>query len=134
MGSLSIAWATAGAALAIGCSATLPGEAGLATGAVVMDWTIDGTKDPAQCRTTGADAFHVSLYGSGGVFAGEYVEDCAAFATTIDGLAADQYTGTAELLDSSGNARTTSVSIEPFDVVAGRSVVVGLEFPSDSFY
>jgi hypothetical protein len=99
-----------------------------------MDWTIDGSKDPARCRATGAATFHVALYGSGGGFAGEYVQDCTAFATTIGGLAADTYTGRADLQDSSGAARTTTVNLAAFDVIGGTSVTVGLDFPSDSFF
>jgi hypothetical protein len=99
-----------------------------------MDWTIDGEKDPARCRATGAVTFHVSLYGSAGGFAGEYVQDCSAFATTIDGLAQDTYTGQADLLDSAGGARTTAVKLAAFDVTVGTSVTIGLDFPSNSFY
>jgi len=103
------------------------------TGTAIMDWTIDGNKDPSQCRATGAATFHVALYGSNGAFAGEYVQDCTTFATTIDGLAADTYTGNADLLDSGGSARTTSVNLQPFDVVGGTSITVALDFPSNSF-
>jgi hypothetical protein len=99
-----------------------------------MDWTIDGNKDPAQCRATAAATFHVALYDSGGEFAGEYVRDCADFATTIAGLAPDTYTGRADLLDSAGKARTTAVNLAAFDVNARASVTVALDFPSNSFY
>ena len=63
----------------------------------------------------------------------EYVQDCVAFATTISGLVPDTYTGTVELLDASGNARTTSVNLVPFGVVSGRTLTVAVDFPANSF-
>ncbi len=104
-----------------------------ANATAVVDWTIGGTKDPAQCRATGSTTLHVTLYGSGGAFAGEYVQDCTAFATTIDGLYPDRYTGSAELTDSNGRPRTTSINLQSFDVVVGRPASVALDFPTDSF-
>jgi hypothetical protein len=104
------------------------------TGDAVMDWTIDGSKDPSRCQATSAATFHVALYGSGGGFAGEYVQDCSAFATTIGGLVADTYTGQATLLDSGGGARTTTINLAAFDVIEGTTVTVGLDFPSNSFF
>jgi len=99
-----------------------------------MDWTIDGAKDPSRCQSSGASTFHVALFGSGGSFAGDFVQDCTAFATTISGLAPDTYTGQADLLDPSGSARTTSVNLVPFDVVGNASVSVALDFPATSFF
>jgi hypothetical protein len=126
------------AALGAGCTATVsaapPPPRPAPEGTAIMDWTIDGNKDPAQCRATRAATFHVALYDSRGAFAGEYVQDCSAFATTIDGLTPETYTGQADLLDSAGSARTTAVNLAGFDVVAGASVTVGLDFPSNSFY
>jgi hypothetical protein len=104
------------------------------SGAAVMDWTIDETKDPGRCQISGATTFHVALYDSAGRFTGEFVQDCAAFATTIGGLGADTYTGNAELLDASGRPRTTSVSLAPFSVLASASVTVAVDFPASSFF
>jgi hypothetical protein len=127
----------AAAGLSSACVATVssnpPPPVVVQTGSAVMDWTIDGNKDPAACNATSAATFHVSLYGSNGAFAGEYVQDCSAFATTIDGLAPDTYSGKAELLDSASRPRTTSVNLQPFDVIEGSSSTVALDFPSNSF-
>jgi hypothetical protein len=126
------------AALATGCETAFstypPPPPVVQTGEAVMDWTIDGTKDPARCRSTGADTFHIALYNSGGHFAGEYVQDCTTFATSIGGLVPDTYTGQADLLDANGAARTTTVDLAAFDVIEGTSVTVGLDFPSNSFF
>ena len=106
----------------------------ITTGTAIMDWTVQGTKDPATCQSTSAATFHVALYGSGGLFAGEYVQDCSAFATTIGGLVPDTYTGTADLLDSSGRPRTTAVNLQPFSVIEATTVAVALDFPANSFF
>lgn len=102
-------------------------------GDAVMDWTIDEGKDPNLCNQSGAATFHVVLYDSTGAFAGEYVQDCSAFATTISGLDADTYTGRANLLDANGTARTTTINLTPFDVVGDDTVTVSLDFPASSF-
>jgi hypothetical protein len=104
-----------------------------ANGAVIVDWTIRGAKDPGDCQASGATTLHVSLADSSGALAMEYVQDCVAFATTISGLVPDTYTGTVELLDASGNARTTSVNLVPFGVVSGRTLTVAVDFPANSF-
>jgi hypothetical protein len=99
-----------------------------------VDWTIDGTKDPNRCDASGAATLQVSLFAASGAGAGTFVQDCAAFATTIDGLAPDNYSGIARLLDSAGNARTTAVNLVPFDVIGNATVTVALDFPSSSFF
>jgi hypothetical protein len=119
-----------------GCTASAsvgpPAGPVVATGSAIMDWTIEGGKDPAACQAAGAASFHVALIGSAGA-AGDFVQSCTAFATTVDGLAPDTYTGHADLLDANGNPRTTSVTLAPFDVVGTTTVTVALDFPLASF-
>jgi len=117
-----------------GCTTSPPPPPPPLAGSVVMDWTISESKDPGQCQVGGATTFHVSLYDSAGGFAGEWVQDCSALATTIDGLAPDTYTGQADLLDANGQPRTTQVNLQPFDVVGDATVTVPIDFPSNSFY
>lgn len=105
-----------------------------APGAVVVDWTIRGSKDVGDCQVSGATTIHVALADSSGRLPMEYLQDCAAFATTIGGLVPDLYTGTVELLDASGNARTTSVNLAPFNVVANTTTTLGVDFPANSFF
>ncbi|MDP9150250.1 MAG: hypothetical protein M3O36_09965 [Myxococcota bacterium] len=102
-------------------------------GSVVMDWTVNGGKDPGECQLSGATEFDVKLYHSGGGFAGEYIQACSSFATTIDGLLPDTYTGLANLRAASGAQRTTTVPLVPFDVVGNAVVTVNVDFPSNSF-
>ena len=133
MGAL-LAAAAAVAALA-GCTATVSAAPAPppSSGSAIMDWTIDGTRDPAECQATGASTFNVTLFSSTGATAGQWVQDCTAFATTIPGLFPDTYTGRANLVDPGGNPRTTAVPLAPFDVVEGTTVTVPMDFPINSF-
>jgi hypothetical protein len=122
--------------LAAGCTVTaqaapLPPPP---SGDAVVDWTIAESKDPQSCAAFDAATLNVALYDWAGAFAGAYVQDCTAMATTIAGLAPDTYTGHAELLDPAGNVRTTSIALAPFDVFAGATTNVALDFPADSFH
>jgi hypothetical protein len=111
-----------------------PPPIAIASGAVIVDWTVDGDKNPNDCQDSGATTIHIALADSSGALPMEYVQSCTAFATTITGLIPDTYTGTVELLDASGNARTTSVSLAPFDVFGGRTVTAAVDFPANSFF
>ncbi len=105
--------------------------AAVATGTAVLDWTVNGGKDPAECQLSGGTTFQVTLYDSRGQ-SKEYVQSCSAFATTID-VESDTYTGSASLRDSAGAARTTTVSLLPFTVISGTAVTVAIDFPVNSF-
>jgi hypothetical protein len=102
-------------------------------GNAVMQWSVEESTDPSACDSHGASTFHVSLYNGVGGFAGEWVQDCTAFAATVYGLDPDDYTGHAELTDSSGHALTTSVSLREFTIVGNWSTTVMLDFPANSF-
>ena len=132
-----LATATVSAALAgqaLACSSTVYSSPPPPVGSAVMEWSIEEATQPGDCDAHRATTFHVTLYDGVGSFAGEWVQDCSTFATTIDGLDPDDYTGHAELTDSADNARTTSVSIRQFTVVGNLSTTVTIDFPADSFY
>jgi hypothetical protein len=129
--------ATASAALAghaLGCTSAGYTTPPPSPGRAIVQWSVAQTTDPASCDAHGATTFHVTLYNGVGTFAGEWVQDCSAFATTIYGLDPDDYTGHAELTDSAAGARTTSVSIRQFTIVGNSSTTVTIDFPTDSFY
>jgi len=119
---------------ALGCSSATYASPPPPVGSAVMQWSVAETTDPGACQAHGATTFHVTLFDGVGAFAGEWVQDCTAFATTVEGLDPDDYTGHAELTDSADNAKTTSVSIRQFTVVGNLSTTVTIDFPTDSFY
>jgi hypothetical protein len=101
-------------------------------GSLIIDWTIEGTKDPAECTATGADSIDVTVQTAAGATVGEYQEPCGAFATSID-LPADGYTADAVLIDSNGGDRTTDVPIDPFTIVGDDELTIPVDFPANSF-
>ena len=105
---------------------------GVDSGSLVLDWTIDGSKDPDQCDQGAASAIDISVADANGTSAGEFQQSCRAFATTID-LPRGSYTADALLVDSSGQARTTSVQIHPFDILGGDELSIPIDFSAGSF-
>jgi len=102
-------------------------------GTVEIQWTINGRVDSNLCSQSSAATLAVDLYDSRGYAVGSYDASCGAFATSV-GLYDGSYSADARLLDASGRARSTTVSIAPFWVRAGSTLVVPIDFPSSSFY
>jgi hypothetical protein len=105
---------------------------GSADSTVIVDWTVDGTKDPAQCQQGDAVTMDITVETRSGAMVGEFQADCEEFATSID-LQPGRYQATALLLDDQGNDRTTSVQIEPFDLLEADQIELDVDFPADSF-
>lgn len=118
---------------ATGCFIETDSGRGVGRGALVVDWTIDGVKDPAQCYQGDADVIDIAVLTPSGAPLGEYQQDCAAFATSIE-LRAGSYAADAVLLDPTGRDRTTVVQLEPFRIYGGEELVVYVDFPASSFY
>jgi hypothetical protein len=104
----------------------------VATGRLTLRWSIDGTMGPDQCRQLGATSIRISIFNDG-TLVSDYVQDCDAFATTID-LNPDNYTGSVHLEDSSTQPRTTNVELFPFRIIGGTNLDVPVDFPANSFY
>lgn len=103
------------------------------SGALVVDWTIDGVKDSNQCDQSAATTIDITVTEANGAPAGEYQQSCRAFATTID-LARGSYSAEAVLLDGGGSDRTTAVHIHSFDILGGDQLTVPIDFAASSFY
>src|SRR5690242_4855902 len=73
-------------------------------GTLTLDWTINGTHDPAQCNQGAVATIDITVDTIDGASAGEFQQDCGAFATTIT-LPPGSYTASAVLLDASGADR-----------------------------
>lgn len=102
-------------------------------GTVELDWTISGHVDPNLCTQSSAATLAVDVFDSRGAAVGSYDASCSAFATSID-LYAGDYSAEARLLDARGGTRTTTVSVVPFRVRGGTTLVIPIDFPSSSFY
>lgn len=101
-------------------------------GTLILDWTINGTKDPNQCAQGATTDLDVIVTTGPGDFAGEFTAPCEAFATSIP-LAAGTYFASAVLLDAGGTERTTEVAIDAFTIFGNDSVSIPIDFPASSF-
>jgi len=96
-------------------------------GSLIVDWTIDHSKDRFACSDIDADQISVELYDDAGFF-GEFAADCESFATTID-LPPGPYSGDALLLDSRGAELTTAVDLGDFSIHPNADSVIPIDFP-----
>jgi len=106
---------------------------GVGSGALVLDWTIDGGKDPDQCDQSDSTTIDITITTDGGAEFGEYEQACGAFATTID-LPPGHYHASAVLTDAGGHDRTTAVQTGGFDIYGDDELSVPVDFPASSFY
>jgi hypothetical protein len=102
-------------------------------GALVVDWTVDGSTDPDECAQGDAASIDIIVETVEGDRVGEFEDACEAFETSID-LAPGDYVANAVLLDPDGRERTTLVDMEPFTILGGADLVIPVDFPARSFY
>jgi hypothetical protein len=114
-----------------GCFVGVSSDSPPARGSLLIDWTVDGSKDPAECRQGGADSIDVIVTTSDGGWVGEYQDWCDAFATRIS-LAPGGYSFNAVLVDARGSQLTTGVT-EFVRVYAHDTAVSAIDFPADAF-
>ena len=130
---LGLAWCTALPACVVETADAGPPPVVVDSGTLVLDWSIDGSKDPNQCDQSGSRTLDVTVTRADGANAGEFQQSCRSFATSID-LAPGTYTADAVLLDSSGADRTTAVHVHTFDILGGDELSVPIDFSAGSFY
>jgi hypothetical protein len=110
-----------------------PPPAAVGSGRLVVDWTIDGDKNPDQCDQSNATTIDITVTTASGAPAGEFQQSCQAFATTID-LPAGNYDADAVLLDPGGRDRTTAVQLGAFTIFGDDQLTVPIDFPASSFF
>ena len=101
-------------------------------GRLELRWTVDEVTDPNVCIQSQAPTLDVVVTTTDGQFVGEFQAACTAFATSVT-LSPGSYAGSARLLGPSGQARTTTLNINPFNIVDNSALVVDIDFPADSF-
>lgn len=102
-------------------------------GVLVVDWTIELTRDPADCQIAGVASIQIQIVTTTGLDAGFFEQACTAFSTSIT-LTPGTYSATAVLVDSAGTPRTTSVDIAPFTLFGNDEFRTPIDFPVTSFY
>jgi hypothetical protein len=140
-------WLTAGLAIALpllgasvsGCTVTAePAPAAVIvptqpSSTLVVDWTIELRTNPADCSLSGAATIQIQVITTSGLDAGTYEQACSAFSTSIT-LAPGSYSASALLVDAVGQARTTSVIIQPFTLLGNDVLHTPVDFPAASFF
>ena len=113
-------------------SSAPPPPRGTVEGTLILDWSINGSKDPSVCSQSGAAAIDIKVYDAAGGFVGEYQQACTTFATSIQ-LAAGSYTADAVLIDGAGHSRTTTINVNPFTLHGDDQLNIPVDFPPGSF-
>lgn len=118
-----------------GCATTDPDVIVVTTtaGTLIVDWTIEGRVDPADCQLTGSAVVQIHLVESSGFDAGTYEQDCTVFSTSIV-LDPGTYAATALLVDFAGQPRSTVVTLAPFTFFGNDLLRAPIDFPADSFF
>jgi hypothetical protein len=100
-------------------------------GTLVVDWTVDGSKDPAACADFGVDSVDIVVLTRRGELVDELQPYCERFAATVD-LVPGAYSIEATLQDADGVLITTTVQANArvYDL---ESTVTPVDFPADSF-
>ncbi|MEP7122496.1 MAG: hypothetical protein ABJE95_16360 [Byssovorax sp.] len=101
-------------------------------GALVIEWTINGSTDPHQCSQESATRLEI-IVDPGVGQPSAFSQDCEAFSAAIT-LAPGSYSASAVLVDESGKARTTQVDIDPFTIRGNDELHTPIDFPASSFF
>lgn len=101
-------------------------------GALVVDWTINGSTDPNQCNQSSAATLEIIVVPDSGKSM-TFSQDCDLFGASIT-LEPGRYSASALLVDSSGKARTTTVDIDPFTIRGNDELHTPIDFPASSFF
>jgi hypothetical protein len=125
----AIATGVAGCRVSSGTAAEGPDAAAPTTetsGALIVDWTINGAADPNRCSTSAA-VVQVSVFDSASKQVGRLQESCSAFATTFS-LEQGVYTAEALLIDTAGRLSTKPVRIDDIAINARSQYTAPIDF------
>ena len=102
-------------------------------GTFIVDWSINGVKDPSQCVQSSSDQIDITVNTSAGVLVGRFQQRCDTFATTI-ALDPGTYTASALLIDAQSTQRTTAAQMGTFTIRRGEEITAPIDFPAASFF
>jgi hypothetical protein len=97
------------------------------SGALTVNWTINGAADPNQCQSAAADAIQITISRSATERVGSFEQSCNAFATSIT-LDAGIYVAEAILIDAAGAPRTQRVLIDRITINGKSEFITAIDF------
>jgi hypothetical protein len=95
-----------------------------------INWTIDGTRDPALCERISAVAFD-SVISSRGFFVTEILAPCPDFETRVS-LWVDRFVVRAALVDATERPATGRIVEDVVTLVPDQITVLTMDFPSSA--
>lgn len=108
------------------------GAVGYYEGDLVVDWTIEGDKDPFDCDENRATDIVIDVTSISGRPIATFTQSCDLFEASVP-LEEGDYAGSAALIDPDDFEVTTAVDLGAFSIYDGRETVVPINFPLRSF-
>jgi hypothetical protein len=121
-----------GAALLLPACIVIDGDRGPLIGTLTVEWTIDGGRDPIDCRDFGVDRLELVISDARGHLVDEVEPWCESFFVAVD-LFEGRYFADATLVDSVDRSATLTLPIDAIDIIAGTDLIVSVDFPLGSF-
>jgi hypothetical protein len=101
---------------------------------LTVEWTLDGTDDPSQCRQANAPSILITVEDDDGPVGPDIQVDCEEFGVDVKDLDPGHYYVSALLLDPNGDDRTTTVESDRFSLYADDAFTIDIDFPASSFF
>jgi hypothetical protein len=105
---------------------SVEGETPPLDGALALAWTIEQTKDPAQCEQSHFKTVEVLVTAADGSPAGQFQGSCSSFGIAI-GLEPGTYSADALLVDTTFHDRN-SVHLATFEIHSAERLSVPIDF------
>jgi len=131
---LTLAGMLALALPAAGCFVTTdvePAPPSSFSGALTVNYTIEGSTDPALCSTYGAADVELVVYTGRGAYVTERQAPCSDFWIGVS-LDPGLYSADITLVDVGDRAVSVTKPLYSIDVVEDTELVIDVDFPPDS--
>ena len=122
---------TAVAGLAPACSGDGETGPGQGKGKLTIEWTIDGSKDPAKCTEFGAVALELIVFDAAGKFVTQAAPRCDAFTATLS-LPEGAYDVNATLVGSTDEAASVTMPFAGVSVAHTETRKLTVSFPAST--
>jgi hypothetical protein len=101
-------------------------------GTLTVEWSINGQRNPSDCVDFEVDRLELWLYTALDQLVDQVEPICESFSVSVD-LFEGRYEADATLVDSFARAATVTQTINAIDIIEGTDLVVGIDFPIETF-
>jgi len=129
----SIALAAAGCSLeaGIGGPSIRQPPPDIPTGTLTQRWSIGSRFDTRACVTYGADRMELVIRDTDGYIVARAFQPCEEMQMSVK-LAAGSYSADAWFIASDGTKASTTLSLQPFQILRGTETFIDTDFPISS--